>query len=670
MNSKTAAKVKKENKKPPQPKKDLQKEEDRPDEIKEIETKMFQGQEHVKEKSQENIEQPKEEVTKKQVIIKPRENYLQEKIAKMNPSKNLITNIQKELGDKIKNVIKEENVLITEVPKDLKKLIPKDSDRKPKNLDQIYFNKKKLKEVKKMNDELNVLKKSLTQLEQNKKLLEDEGYFKINKSQKGHTENVIDSAIKSQQIKDIEEKKEKLEDKIKGFEYQIKSIMEEQQTISNKEKFQEFLDNFERDKEIAETRAKKYLKEKSERNKRMKNDLDKIIEKRKKKMEEEDKKSKMEQEKFIKEFKEKEKALERMQSKRNEVKMLKYKPYINQILEQNKKDYLYNKKYENYIKKEEKFFKDESIKNKEKKDKLIYKFEDIDKFAEEFDEKVENRKYDQEQKSFELVQKWAKNKEQLPKSNFQTIAYEEENSNNVDEDEKKRVEENSEEKKSPFQKYGENVRENKMPEIDEKLKKQREAIINALEDPKKANKKYTLQNHRRNRIILKKRDNSKPSKFKWKLKLEENPLDKLDDVINNHLIRKPKKVNLIPITRTSSNLPDKKNDYLYEIIRKKEMERSNSSKIREDSNSGMIDIQKKSKKWEKALNNKSGNIYDNITDIKEKIDVIDQEASQKERLLIQVGGIGSNPELGKEYGGLLLDSIEAKINILKKMDKI
>ena len=371
MNSKTAAKVKKENKKPPQPKKDLQKEEDRPDEIKEIETKMFQGQEHVKEKSQENIEQPKEEVTKKQVIIKPRENYLQEKIAKMNPSKNLITNIQKELGDKIKNVIKEENVLITEVPKDLKKLIPKDSDRKPKNLDQIYFNKKKLKEVKKMNDELNVLKKSLTQLEQNKKLLEDEGYFKINKSQKGHTENVIDSAIKSQQIKDIEEKKEKLEDKIKGFEYQIKSIMEEQQTISNKEKFQEFLDNFERDKEIAETRAKKYLKEKSERNKRMKNDLDKIIEKRKKKMEEEDKKSKMEQEKFIKEFKEKEKALERMQSKRNEVKMLKYKPYINQILEQNKKDYLYNKKYENYIKKEEKFFKDESIKNKEKKDKLI-----------------------------------------------------------------------------------------------------------------------------------------------------------------------------------------------------------------------------------------------------------------------------------------------------------
>ena len=631
---------------------------------------MFQGQEHVKEKSQENIEQPKEEVTKKQVIIKPRENYLQEKIAKMNPSKNLITNIQKELGDKIKNVIKEENVLITEVPKDLKKLIPKDSDRKPKNLDQIYFNKKKLKEVKKMNDELNVLKKSLTQLEQNKKLLEDEGYFKINKSQKGHTENVIDSAIKSQQIKDIEEKKEKLEDKIKGFEYQIKSIMEEQQTISNKEKFQEFLDNFERDKEIAETRAKKYLKEKSERNKRMKNDLDKIIEKRKKKMEEEDKKSKMEQEKFIKEFKEKEKALERMQSKRNEVKMLKYKPYINQILEQNKKDYLYNKKYENYLKKEEKFFKDESIKNKEKKDKLIYKFEDIDKFAEEFDEKVENRKYDQEQKSFELVQKWAKNKEQLPKSNFQTIAYEEENSKNVDEDEKKRVEENSEEKKSPFQKYGENVRENKMPEIDEKLKKQREAIINALEDPKKANKKYTLQNHRRNRIILKKRDNSKPSKFKWKLKLEENPLDKLDDIINNHLVRKPKKVNLIPITRTSSNLPDKKNDYLYEIIRKKEMERSNSSKIREDSNSGMIDIQKKSKKWEKALNNKSGNIYDNITDIKEKIDVIDQEASQKERLLIQVGGIGSNPELGKEYGGLLLDSIEAKINILKKMDKI
>lgn len=128
--------------------------------------------------------------------------------------------------------------------------------------------------------------------------------------------------------------------------------------------------------------------------------------------------------------------------------------------------------------------------------------------------------------------------------------------------------ENNEEKKSPFQKYGDNVRENLMPEIDEKLKKQREAIIFSLEDPKNSNKKYTLQAKKKHRVLLKKRDNSKPSKFKWKLKLEEDPNDKIDDILSQNLVHRPKKVNLLPITRTSVNLPNKKIDYLKEIINK------------------------------------------------------------------------------------------------------
>ena len=42
---------------------------------------------------------------------------------------------------------------------------------------------------------------------------------------------------------------------------------------------------------------------------------------------------------------------------------------------------------------------------------------DIDKFAVEYDEKLENRKYEQEQKSMELSEQWAKNRGKLPKSN-------------------------------------------------------------------------------------------------------------------------------------------------------------------------------------------------------------------------------------------------------------
>ena len=57
---------------------------------------------------------------KKQMLIKPREIYLQGKSQKMNPIKNLMSSFQKDLGDKVKTIIKEENVLITEVSKDLK----------------------------------------------------------------------------------------------------------------------------------------------------------------------------------------------------------------------------------------------------------------------------------------------------------------------------------------------------------------------------------------------------------------------------------------------------------------------------------------------------------------------------------------------------------------------
>ena len=674
-------KKKPDNKKPPVKKEqetenENQEKSDNPAVITEDEKKMMEGQDHMEEAPQESPESHPEgeqvkETPKKQMLIKPRETYLQDKLQKMSPNKNLMSSIKKELGDKVKTIIKEENVLITEVQKDLNRYLPK-KDKKVKNINEDYLNKQKYKEVKKMRDEIMNLKKNFNQLNENEKLLQNEGFIQLNSSQKGYAQNsLFDKSIKEQQLKLISDKKEELSDKIKGLEFQMKNIMEEHQDVPNKEKVKIFLENFERDKEIIEIRAKKYLKESKERERRMKSDLDQIVKKRKQAMEEEDKKSKMLKEELIKDFKEKEKEREKKQSKKNEEKMLRYKPYINQKLEINKKDYLYNKRYENYKKREEKQFKEMIHKQKEEKEKVNYKFEDIEKFQEQFDEKLENRKYDQEQKSMELSEKWAKNREKLPKSNYLSLFAEDKTDKKSVDSNNDNNENNNEEKKSPFQIYGDNVRETKMPEIDEKLKKQREAIIFSLEDPKNASKKYTLQAKKKHRVLLKKRDNSKPSKFKWKLKLEEDPNDKVDDILSQNLVHKPKKVNLLPITRTSVNLPDKKIDYLKEIINKKqEKERAMSSKNREDSNSQILSIKKKSKKWEKEINNKNWNIIDNLNNIKEKVEVIDQEADQKEKLLQLSGGIENNPELGRKVGSLLLDSIEAKINMLKKMNKV
>ena len=629
----------------------------------EMEKKMYEGQEHIEETKVErqNVEEEKpKDIPKKEMLIKPRETYLQEKISKMNCNKNLMSNIRKELGDKVKTVIKEDNVLITEVPKDLNKFMQKVDSKSGKNIFQNYFNKQKYKEVKKLNDELSILRKNYAQLDENEKLLQDEGFIQLNNSQKEST--LFDKSIKVQQLKLIQDKKEKMGEKIKSLEYEIKNIMENQKLLTNKEKVKEFLDNFERDKEIVEIRAKKYLKESKERDQRMQNDINQLIEKRKKEIEEKDKEEKNIKEEKLRKFKEQEKAIEQKQSKLSEEIFIKYKPYINQKPEKTKKNYLYNQRYENFLKKEEKLFKDKFNKNKKEKDKITYKFEDIDKFAVEYDEKLENRKYEQEQKSMELSEQWAKNRGKLPKSNY--VPENEKLDKSLDE-EKIRIED------TRSYQYGKNIRENMIPEIDIKKKREREAIIFSLEDPKNANKKYTLNKQKKNRIILKKRDNSKPSKYKWKLKLEENEADKKEEAINQNLIRKPKKINLQPITRTSTQIPEKKPDYLQEIINKKEeKKRVMSSKERENSNYEIDNINKKSKKWEKEINNKGGSLIENINNVQEKAKIIDQEADLKEKLLHVNGGIENNPELGRKVSNLLIDSIQAKINILKKMNQV
>ena len=118
-----------ENKKPPGKQGD-EKEKDKENNIQqpqispEEEKKMYEeGQEHIEElpknpeESKETDENQKE-APKKQVLIKPRETYLQDKISKLNPNKNLMSNIKKELGEKVKTLIKEEKIVINNVPKD------------------------------------------------------------------------------------------------------------------------------------------------------------------------------------------------------------------------------------------------------------------------------------------------------------------------------------------------------------------------------------------------------------------------------------------------------------------------------------------------------------------------------------------------------------------------
>jgi hypothetical protein len=577
-----------------------------------------------------------------------------------------MTNIKKELNDQIKTMVEEDNVLITEVPRDLNRYIKKNSETKNmKNMSVDFSSKLKYKQLKVLKDEENILKNNLKQVEQNEKLLKDEGFINLNSSTKGYAQDsMFDKAIKEQQLKEVQQKKNKIVDKIKDIELKIMNIISDDHQLSNKEKRKVFLDNFERDKEIAEIRAKKYLKESKEREFRMKNDINQLMEKRQKEIEEKDKKDQKKKEEIIKKFKEKEKAIELKHSKQNIEIMEKYKQFRDKNLEKKGKDYRYSKIYEKFLKNEEKVYKEAS----EKRHKLFdsAKISEIKEFTKKIDEKKEKDEQEREQKKMEIKEKWKKNKDNLPKCNF--IPSNEDEFISLSENEKIKKKEENKVRNIEKKNYGEMIREKHAPEIDENLKNQREKIIFSLEEPKKCQVKYTMNKQKKKRVLLKKRDNSKPSKFKWELKIEDSSIDKLEEM-NKNLIKKPKKVNLSPISRTKSLIPEKRPDYLREIINKrKEKNRSMSSSEIRNEGEEELNANKNKKKWEEAINNNKGNLIQNIYSIKEKANNLEKKAEMNEKLLHLNGGIENNPELGKKVSSLLIDSIEAKLSILKKVN--
>ena len=666
--------VDKENKEIPQ---DSPKKEENPIIISDQEKNLYEGQEHIEDNSQSQLNQSNPVVTdmeneienenkNKEIITRPRETYLQEKISKLNYNKNVMNNIKKGLNDQIKEMVNDDNVLITEVPGDLNKYIKKQSDNKnSKNMNVDFSSKLKYKQLKVLKDEENILKNNLKQVEQNEKLLQDEGFINLSNSKKGYApDSKVDKAIKGQQLKEVQLKKSRIEDKIKNIEIKILNLIGDDNHLTSIEKRKLYLQNFERDKEIAEIRAKKFLKETKEREQRMKNDINQIVEKRQKEMEEKDKKEKKEKEEIIKKFREKEKAIEIKQSKQNMEIMQKYKQFKDKKLDKKGKDYRYSKLYDKYIKQEEKVYKEAA----QKRHNLYNSanIEDIKIFSKKVDEKKEKDEENREQKKVKLSEDWRRNKDSLPKCNYVATTLEEDILKEKDEKIKKKEESHA--RNLGKINYGEMIREKHVPEIDEKLKNQREKNI-LMEDVKNSQIKYTMKKQKKNRILLKKRDNSKPSKYKWELKLEDSAVDKFEEIKKN-IIKKPKKINLSPIIRTKSLKPGKRYDYLTEMINKKEEKNRSMSSLDARNQEEDLNTKEKSKKWEKAINNNKGSLIENINDIKQKANNLEKKAEMNEQLMKLNGGIENNPELGKKVSSLLIESIEAKLSILKKVNEV
>ena len=255
-----------------------------------------------------NVEINEENKDKEIIKIKPRETYLKEKMMKMNYSEKLLSNINKSLDsevEKIKEEINDNQILITAVPKIIDKKILEPIPNP--NLDQKkIYQKSNLKILKELKEEGDILKKNLKKIIENEKLLKDESLSKLYSLKQSQLNLSLEKILKIEKLKVLQNQKEKLLQHLNDIEFKMSEIMND--NINNeqtrKNKLKNFLDNFERDKEIVEIRAKKYFQEHKQMNKRIENDIKMITDKAKKELEKEKEEEKKKLE-ILEEFKKK-----------------------------------------------------------------------------------------------------------------------------------------------------------------------------------------------------------------------------------------------------------------------------------------------------------------------------------------------------------------------------
>jgi hypothetical protein len=202
--------------------------------------------------------------------------------------------------------------------------------------------------------------------------------------------------------------------------------------------------------------------------------------------------------------------------------------------------------------------------------------------------------------------------------------------------------------------------------VDKELEQKRLNTINNLDPKRFLTDKETLQHKRKGRVLLKKPDRNKPSKFGWELKINtsDNEIS-----IEKKLIKRPKKYLMSMSTdKNNSKLPDIKIDYLQEMKEKSLKEKN--LKINSSANTLANNNYAKSseKKWNRIINdNKKVSFIDSINDAKSRVELLDNQALLSQKLLNLQEPTSNNIELNKKVSNLLIDSIEAKLSLLNKM---
>ena len=627
------------------------------------------------EKIQTKLEEPKKEEAPENVIITLPESEIispdlpldEDKKQNSNFSKNLVENIYEKQKTEINiGIIDGVEIGLNSIMEDIHDDIQENKikvenmkqnfNEQSKNNASLNRNKSdyesliKIQKINELNQRKKNIEKQINKVDENMQIIKDEKIFnQTNKLNIPYM--IIDQNIKKDKMKENKQIKELLLSKLNSINEQVNKLMENEKEfkVNKKINVKEFLDNFEKDRLKAEAQARKYSEEKKKREQRI---LNSMLKEEKKEKENDDlilkenEKKKKELEKIR--LQELERLRERKREKKEKIDHI--REHVNDKAE-NENKYLFKVLERKYNEKVEQELKKEIMKKREKMKEGRISLNEIVEFDKKQKELELKRLVEIEEEKKKLKEQWKQTKENLPKfeSTLTQKLKEEENLK------KEKIELEQYKKQSKIKEiknYSQTVQKLFLPKINENIKKERENRIKNLRTKDNIQKIQRKKNN--GRILLVKPDPNKPKKYTWKLKLEP---DKKQD--NNSSLLYPKNEN--PIMRSKSadkkHKPKKKlPDYLTEMRLEKDRERNNNISQRKH----------KEYNWDQML--KKGNLSENLEKIRQKAQVLENQAKMNEQLLNNSGK--DDIELQQKVSDCLIDAINAKLSILDNIGKM
>ena len=516
------------------------------------------------------------------------------------------------------------------------------------------------------------LSKTIKILEQNEEQIKKEIHKRNNNINLLKNELLMNNVSN---IHDLEKEKRKLEERIRLIEKEKNLFMEKLEELRNRRnsmqfqyekelgilennkkiRFKKFLDdlNNKEKNEIIEEKIMKLQDDSKKIQLKMKEDLKEVNDRKNYEIEKMEKENEEKIQKYRKEMKEKEKEDIKRRNQKAKEQLFKLKDLINK--KPVKTTFIYQEHEKNYLKKEENLIKKENKKRKQYMKHID--LNEIHDFAKNYDEKKSQKLIESNLKMEKEKEIWSKRSKLIPN-------YINPWSKLVMEDEKKMKQE--EEK--------ENLERKKFKELQKNFKVPKPLIIvkeiKDIKDKEIKFKKHLLKSNSYSDIIR--------EKMKTKLNSTKNKNEKKEENnknINNNIINF--KLPLICIKKKNEKInksfEKKKNNQKNELItdylnQRRLINEKNREKKRNIGELSKLDYNQ-TNNIRKLI--KENGMDENILKMaKSQLESLEEKKKQKSLLLKLNGGIENKPELVEEICDLMIDSIQARLSIIKEIENL